>query len=390
MGAKPPEPVIYLDHAATSWPKPPEVLQAMTDFLERSAGNPGRSGHRLSLEAARCVYATREAIAELFHCSDPLRVTFTHNATYALNMALLGILRRGDHVVTSSMEHNAVMRPLRALQSEGVELTVVPCASDGTLEHDRLHRALRPNTRLVVMTGASNVVGTLLPVAEVARAAHTVGAFFLLDAAQTAGVVPLNMGQQGIDLLAFTGHKGLQGPPGTGGLVIGQEMDPTQLLPIIRGGTGSNSAFEEQPGALPDKLESGTLNSVGLAGLGASVRYVLERGLERIRAHEMELSGMLHAGLSAIAGVTVYGPADPATRAAIVSFAIAGRRVSEIGQRLDEDYGILCRVGLHCAPAAHRSLGTFPEGTVRLSLGPLTTHEEIERALCAVEEIART
>jgi len=379
--------MIYLDHAATSWPKPPEVIRAMADFLERAGGNPGRSGHRLSIAAERIVVDARERIAGLFNAPDPLRVIFTLNATHALNLALRGLLRRGDRVVTSGIEHNAVMRPLRALETEGIRVDVVPCAPDGTLDPENLRHAAGRGTRLVVLAHASNVAGSVLPVREAASIARDAGALLLVDAAQTAGVLPIDMPGMGIDLLAFTGHKGLMGPPGTGGLVLGDRVDAASIEPILRGGTGSHSDSEEQPADLPDRFESGTRNGVGIAGLGAGVRWVVSRGVDAIRAHLMNLTSLLLNGLSALPGVTVHGPAGESLRTAVVSFTAAGRRVSEIGLRLDEESGILCRVGLHCAPAAHRTLGTFPEGTVRFAPGPFTTTDEVRAALGAVERI---
>jgi cysteine desulfurase family protein len=381
--------MIYLDHAATSWPKPPEVLRAMTEFLEQAGGNPGRSGHRLSIEAGRVVYEARERVATLFEAPDPLRVVLTPNVTYAINTALRGLLEPGHHVVTTGIEHNAVMRPLRALERRGIDLTVVPCAADGTLDVADLRRALRPDTRLVVATHASNVMGTILPIDDIAEAAHAVGALLLVDAAQTAGAVPISLRRTPIDLLAFTGHKGLQGPPGTGGLIIAEGIDVAAMEPVVCGGTGSHSEHEEQPTMLPDRFESGTPNGPGIAGLGAALGVVMERGVEAIRAHELALTQQLVEGLAAIPGVTVYGPADMARRTATVSFTVAGRQVSEVGFMLDEEYDIMCRVGLHCAPAAHRTLGTFPEGTVRLASGMLTRREEIDAAIQAVERIVR-
>lgn len=380
--------MIYLDHAATSWPKPPEVLGAMVDFLERAGGNPGRSGHRLSIEAARIVYGAREALAELFGAPNPLRLILTENATHAINLALRGLLRPGDRVVVSSMEHNAVMRPLRALEREGVIISVAPCASDGSLAPADLAAAVVPGTKLVALTHGSNVTGTLLPVAEAAGIAHAVGALLMVDAAQTAGVVPIHVRDLDVDLLAFTGHKGLQGPPGTGGLVLGQRVDAALLQPLVRGGTGSHSEFEEQPHALPDRFESGTPNGAGIAGLGASVRTLQERGIADVRAHEMETARLLYDGLASIRHARVFGPPQPERRTATVSFTIDGMRVSEVGLRLDEEFEVLCRVGLHCAPAAHRTIGTFPEGTVRFAAGISNTRQQIETALRAVERIA--
>lgn len=381
--------MIYLDNAATSFPKPDAVLRAMANFLERAGGNPGRSGHRLSIEAGRIVYDAREAIAELFHARDPLRVIFTLNATHALNLALRGVLRAGDRVVTTSVEHNAVMRPLRALEREGVRVAIVPCARAGLLDLDAMRDALRMGARLVVVNHASNVVGTILPVAEVARLAHAAGALMLVDAAQTAGVLPIDIEAMQIDLLAFTGHKGLYGPPGTGGLVIGENVDAAMIEPLMRGGTGSHSEFEEQPDDLPDKFECGTPNGVGIAGLGAGVRFVLARGIDAIRAHEVELTRALIAGLSEIPGAIVHGTRDAELQTATVSFTVTNRRVSEIGLRLDEEFGVLCRVGLHCAPAAHRTMGTFPEGTVRFAASVFTTLDEIRAAVDAVRRIAQ-
>ncbi len=382
--------MIYLDNAATSWPKPPEVLKAMTDVLERSGGNPGRSGHRLSIAAARIIYDAREDIAQFFHAPDPLRVIFASNATHAINLVLRGLLKPGDHVVTSSVEHNAVMRPLRNLEKQGIRLSIVPCASDGSLNAVDVAKVVDSDTRLVVITHASNVVGTVLPVAEIAPIAHKAGALLLVDAAQTAGAMPIDMLATGIDLLAFTGHKELLGPPGIGGLVINDGVDVSQIEPLMRGGTGSHSESEEQPDDLPDKFESGTANLVGIAGLGAGLHWVMDRGVEAIRAHLKELSRALIDGLSVLPGVKVYGTLDPDRSVAIVSFSVTGRRVSEIGLRLDEEYGILSRVGLHCAPAAHKTIGSFPEGTVRLAPGVFTTMDDIRTTIRAIEKIIRS
>ncbi|MCS7178666.1 MAG: aminotransferase class V-fold PLP-dependent enzyme [Anaerolineae bacterium] len=382
--------MIYLDNAASSWPKPPQVLAAMARFLTEVGANPGRSGHRLSVEAGRVVYAAREAVAELFNISDPLRVVFGLNATEGINLALQGLLRPGDHVVTSSMEHNSVMRPLRALEREGVAITVVPCSPEGALDPQAVLAALRPNTRMVVLNHASNVTGTLLPVVEVGRALRQMnGPLLLVDAAQSGGAIPIDMQTSGIDLLAFTGHKSLYGPTGTGGLIIGERVPLEEFRPLIRGGTGSRSEREEQPDFLPDRYESGTPNGVGLAGLAAGVRWVLEQGVEAIRAREVEFNQYLSDGLRGIPNVIVYGPPDARLRTAIVSFNIAGMEPSEVGRRLDEEYGILCRAGLHCAPAAHRTIGTFPSGTVRFSLGAFSTREDVEAALHAVARLAR-
>jgi len=381
--------MIYFDNAATSWPKPPEVAEAMLHFLRDVGANPGRSGHRTAVEAGRIVYAAREAVCELVNAPDPLRVAFTANVTVALNMALQGLLRPGDHVITSSMEHNSVMRPLRALERKGIQLTVVRCSPEGSLNPADLEAAIRPNTRMIVLNHASNVSGTILPVREVGRIARERGVLLLVDAAQTAGAYPIDVQADGIDLLALTGHKSLLGPMGTGGLVVGPRVDVSQMEPLIRGGTGSRSEREEQPDFLPDMLESGTPNAVGIAGLEAGIRWVLARGVEAIRAHERTLAQRALDGLRAIPGVTVYGPLDAARQTATVSFNIAGMEPSEAGLRLDEEHGILCRVGLHCAPAAHKTLGTFPVGTVRFGMGVFNTADEVDAAVAAVEALAQ-
>jgi len=381
--------IIYLDNAATSFPKPPQVVEAIVHFLTEIGANAGRSGHRLSIEAGRIVYETREALAELFNISDPLRIVFGHNVTEMINLVLTGFLRPGDHVVTSSMEHNSVMRPLRALEREGVEVSVVQCSREGFLDPADLEKALRPNTRLIVLNHASNVTGTILPVKEAGWIARQRGIFLLVDAAQTAGAYPIDAEADGIDFLAFTGHKGLFGPTGTGGLYIGPRVPLEELKPLKRGGTGSRSELEEQPDFLPDKYESGTQNAAGLAGLGAGVRFILERGVEEIRRHEMELTALLLEGLSSIERVKLYGPADLSMRVGIISFNIEGMEPSDVALALDVEFGIMCRPGLHCAPSAHRTIGTFPKGTVRFSVGFFNTKEDVEKAIEAVKKLAR-
>jgi cysteine desulfurase family protein len=380
--------VIYFDNAATSWPKPPVVREAMVDFLDTVGANPGRSGHRMAVESARVVYNAREALAELFKVSDPLRVTFGLNITEGLNLALHGYLHPGDHVITSSMEHNSVMRPLRALQQQGVELTVVGCSKEGLLSPADVEAALKPNTAMIVLNHASNMVGTLLPVCEVGRIARRHEVIFLVDTAQTGGAYPIDMQADQIDLLAFTGHKGLYGPMGTGGLIFGQRVDMGRFEPLKRGGTGSRSEREEQPTFLPDMAESGTPNAVGLAGLNAGVRWILECRVASIREHEMKLTEQLIDGLREIPGVTVYGCQDASRQTATVSFNIEGMAPSEVGLRLDDEFNLMCRVGLHCTPAAHKTAGTFPVGTVRFGLGLTNTLSEVQQALDAVYKLA--
>jgi cysteine desulfurase family protein len=382
--------MIYMDNAATSWPKPPQVFQAISEVMERAGGNPGRSGHSLSIAAARVIYDCREKVAEFFNVPDPLRVIFTANATQAINLAIRGILKPGDNVVTTSMEHNSVMRPLRFLEKQGVNLKIAQCARDGTLDITEISRLINSQTRLVIITQASNVSGTILPVTEVTAHAHKFGVPVLADASQSAGVVKIDMMGSRIDLLAFTGHKELLGPTGTGGLVINPKFDVSSIEPLTTGGTGSRSESEEQPEDLPDKFESGTANLMGIAGLNAGLSWINSRGLDSIRDHNRLLTKSLIEGLSVIPGVNVYGTRNPENSVAIVSFTISGQRVSDVGFKLDEEYGILSRVGLHCAPAAHKTLGSFPEGTVRLSPGIFTTMDDIDKTLIAIEKAARS
>ncbi len=380
---------VYLDNAATSWPKPPAVAAAMSRFLEEVGANPGRSGHRLSIEAGRIVESAREAVAELFHASDPLRVVFGANVTEALNLALCGLLRPGDHVITSSVEHNSMMRPLRQLEREGVELTVIACAADGTLDPAHIEAAIRPNTRQIALTQASNVVGTLLPVAQAGRIAREHGLLLLVDTAATAGAIAIDMARDNIDLLAFTGHKSLLGPTGTGGLVIGERVDVTQMRPLKRGGTGSYSSEEEQPRFLPDAFESGTLNAVGLAGLEAGIRWIQARGVEAIHARHRTILAQLLDGLGAIPGVALYGTRDPARQVDTIAFNIAGMSPSEAGFLLDDEFGIQTRIGLHCAPAAHKTIGTYPDGAIRFAPGIFMTDDDVRYAFEAVAQLAR-
>jgi len=382
--------MIYFDNAATSWPKPDTVVPAMNRFMNEVGANPGRSGHRLSVEAGRIINDGRENVAELFKVKDPMRVVFGINATDGLNLGIRGILRKGDHVITSSMEHNSVMRPLRELEQNGtIELTVVQCTGEGILDPDDVENAVRRDTRLMVLNHASNIVGTLLPVRQVGKIAHEHGAFFMIDAAQTGGCIPIDMTADHIDLLGFTGHKGLLGPQGTGGLVIGERVNAKDLRILKSGGTGSRSEFERQPDFLPDKYESGTMNTVGLAGLAAGVRFVLDETVERIHEKELKLSRKFIHGATATPGLTLYGTRDERKQTPTFSFNLEGMAPSEVGFALDEDYGIMCRVGLHCAPAAHRTIGTFPDGTVRFGFGYFTTEEEVDFALASLEEMTR-
>lgn len=354
-----------------------------------TGANPGRSGHRLSIEAARVVFELRERIAALFGFCDSSRVVFCQNATEAINLGLKGTLKRGDHVVTSSMEHNSVMRPLCALEREGIELTVVPCSAQGCLDPEDIRKSIKKNTRMVVLNHASNVVGTLLPIGPMGEICRSQGILFMVDAAQTAGVIPIDMEKEHIDLLAFTGHKALFGPQGTGGLVIGKRIEEKTFQPLKRGGTGSRSELEEQPDFLPDLCESGTLNTVGLAGLRAGVDFILSTGIEKIRMHEKYLTACLIEGMRKIPDVILYGPCDAESQCATVSFNIKNWSPSDLGFSLDDEFGILMRVGLHCAPSAHKTIGTFRSGTVRASMSHFNTEQDIEQLLETVYILAR-
>jgi cysteine desulfurase / selenocysteine lyase len=371
--------MIYLDNAATSHPKPPSVYERVDYVLRDWSANPGRSGHAMAIEAARIIFQARESIAKLFNIADPDRIIFTPNATGALNLAILGMLRPGDHCVTSTMEHNSVIRPLHALEQRGVKVTKVAA------DPQTIAAAIDPQTRLIVVTHASNVVGTITPIAEIIALAHGRGVPVLVDAAQTAGSVPIDVAALGVDLLACPGHKGLYGPQGTGFLYIAPHVNPE---PILFGGTGSRSDLESMPDFAPDRYEAGTQNTPGIAGLGAGVEFLIEHGVEQIRAHEISLVRQLMDGLASIDGLTLHGARDPARKTGVVLFTLDGVDPAEIGDRLDAEFGIAVRVGLHCAPQAHRTIGTFPKGGVRMSPGFFNTAEEIDRTVDAVYRIA--
>ncbi len=348
------------------------------------AGNPGRSGHIFSLRSSRDLFTARERLAELFGARDSSRFVFTGNATIALNQAVKGILRPGDHVVTTSVEHNSMMRPLRRMAEAGVAVSVVRAGGDGIVDAGAVLAAVRKETRLVAMVHASNVSGSLQPVGEIAAAARGRGIFTLVDAAQTAGSVPIDLSILPVDLLAASGHKGLLGPQGTGFLYV---REGVPLVPLIEGGTGSRSEDDHQPDFYPDALESGTQNSVGIAGLAVSLSWILRRGVERIRRGEMEAMERLLEGIAKIPRVTVFGPKDPAKTASVLSFVVEGMDPAETGSRLERRFGIMVRAGLHCSPNSHRTIGTFPEGTVRISPGPFTRGGEISRFLSALRSI---
>jgi len=377
---------IYLDNAATSWPKPESVYRVIDNYNRNIGANPGRGSSSKTLEATGVLLDTRETLAEFFHISDISRVIFTRNITEAINTVLKGYLEPGDHVLTSSMEHNATARPLHTLEKTGVEVTYLRCASDGSLYPPDLEKSWKKNTRMVCLLAASNVTGTIQPLQEVGRICREKGTVFMVDSAQGAGNIPIDVQEQNIDVLAFTGHKGLFGPQGTGGFYLCPGLE---IQPLIEGGTGSLSSETWQPDFLPDKFESGTPNTPGIAGLGAGINFIQKTGLTAIREHEKKLMDMLIDGLSSIRGVTIYGPGDSQLQTPVLSFNLAGLECGELSFLLDENFGIITRSGMHCAPLAHKTIGTLSQGTCRVSLGYFTTREDIELLLEAIEKIGK-
>jgi len=376
---------INLDNAATSHPKPESVYLAVDYTLREVGASPGRGGYRRGMEATRILFEARETLAELFGIVDASRIAFTSSATAGLNMAILGMLRGGGHVITSSMEHNSVIRPLCLAQKMGAEITRIPCDRQGFINPRDVEAALRRDTRLVVISHCSNVTGTIQPIGEIGMLAGKTGTTLLVDAAQSAGLIPIDVEEMGIGMLACPGHKGMLGPQGTGFLYVAEGISP---LPILAGGTGSHSSDEQQPDEMPDRLEIGTPNVPGIAGLKAGADFIRETGMETIRRKEKELMERLMRGLSGIPGITIYGPPGDRERGSVVSFTVREIDPSFIAFTLDREYGIDVRSGLHCAPDAHRSIGTFPLGAVRVSPGWFTTEAEIEAFLRAMEAIA--
>ena len=377
---------VYFDHAATSFPKPPEVVSAMVAYMERVGSNVGRGGYASAYEAAGTVLAARERLCALLGGPDPRNVIFTLNVTEALNMILKGFLCPGDHVLVSAVEHNAVMRPLVQLSQTGVAFDRIPCDGEGALCLDALDGLVRPSTRAVVLTHASNVAGTIQPVAQVGAFCRAHGLRFIVDCAQTAGMEPVDMGPMGIDALAFTGHKGLLGPQGTGGFLVTDAFEK-ELDPLISGGTGSFSHLETVPALLPDRFEAGTLNLPGIYGLHAALGFLEKTGIDVIRAWERALTARFLAAVAEDGRIRVAGPRSAEGRTAVVSLDFPGRDNAEIAFRLDSEYGVMTRCGLHCAPNAHRTLGTYPQGTVRFSFGYGNTEEEIDYASDAIGRI---
>lgn len=379
---------ISLDNAATSFPKPDTVYFAVEQWQRHSGAAVGRGAYCEAVEVGRIVERCRRRAAELLGAERPDRVVFTCNGTDSLNLALHGLLRPGDHVVTSAIEHNSVLRPLRWLRERiGIDVTHVPADRQGRVEAAAIRAALRPQTRLVALIHASNVTGTLQPIADVAEIAHRSGAVFLVDAAQTAGHLPISVRELGIDLLACPGHKGLLGPLGTGLLYIHPGLEE-QIESLRQGGTGSRSEDDRQPTTLPDKYEAGNHNALGLVGLEAALEFLQQRGIAAIHQHEQELTARLLDGLRGIAGLAVHGPSTPADRVGVVSVSLPGWEPQVLAAVLDENFQIQTRAGLHCAPGAHRAIGTFEQGgTVRFSLGPFNIAEQIDAAIAALREI---
>ena len=379
--------LVYLDNAATSFPKPESVYVAVDKAMREKCGNPGRSGHRLSLSAQESINETRMLCASLFHAGSPNDIVFTNNTTTALNIALKGILEPGDHVITSTLEHNSVSRPLRFLEDGGIEITKLNTDLHYGLAVDDIEKAVRPNTKLVVCTHISNVTGTVNDIASIGVFCRDNGVLFLVDAAQSAGVQPIDVQDMSIDLLAFPGHKGLLGPQGTGGLYIRPDLT---IKTILHGGTGSRSESLSQPETMPEKFESGTSNTPGLAGLAAGIQFILEIGIEQIELREAILTNRLIEGIDSIDRVTIVGSGLTANRGSVVSIRIEGASAVECALMMDAAFSIAVRSGLHCAPDAHRSAGTLENGgTVRISPNYMNSEDDIDHCLSALEACVR-
>lgn len=378
--------MIYLDNAATSFPKPDTVYNAMMEAMKEYGANPGRSGHKLALKAGRAIYETRELLANFFNIEDPMRIIFTSNATDGLNLAIKGLLKPNDHVITTSMEHNSVLRPLKALENNGVETTIIQCDETGSIDIKDIEANIKSNTKLIVTTHASNVSGTIFPIKEIGNIAKKHGIVYMVDVAQTAGVYDINVVDMNIDILVFPGHKSLLGPQGTGGVYIREGLSIVQMK---EGGTGSRSDSLIQPDIYPDKFESGTPNMPGIVGLGAGIKYILDKGIDNIREHEIKLATTFIDGLREIEGIKIYGPCDMEKQAPVISINIREEDSSEVSYILDEVFNIAVRPGLHCAPLAHKTLKCYEQGCIRFSFGPFTTINEIEFAINAVKTISK-
>lgn len=380
--------MIYFDNGSTSHPKAPGVPQAVKEILECGCFNINRGGYAGAYEMSALVFETREKIAAMFDCPTGRQVVFTGSVTQSLNMALKGLLLPGDHVVITQMEHNAVVRPLAQLQAQGVCVDVARCGQDGRLDLSDMESKITERTKLVVMSHASNVCGVILPIREVGAICRERGALFLVDSAQTAGVLPISMQRDNVDILAFTGHKGLLAAQGIGGLVLSQQI-ADEMIPLIAGGTGSHSHMADMPAELPDRLEAGTLNLPGIAALSVALDYIIGSGIDIIYAREMALLAQLTDGIRAIPGVRVVGPENLTDKCAVAALDFPALDNATVAARLDEEYGIMTRCGLHCAPTAHKALGTFPHGVVRCSLGHKNTEAEVDALLIALSQITK-
>jgi len=382
-----PDDVIYLDNAATSWPKPPSMLEAMARYQEEVGASAGRGAYRRAVDASRVIFDARQAVADLFGVADSRRIIFTLNCTEGLNIALRGWLGEGDHVVTTSMEHNSVARPLNHLKAErAVDVTYVPCSGEGFLDPGDVAAALTPRTRLVAVIHASNVCGAVNDVAAVGAICREREVPFLVDAAQSAGSVPIDVEAMNVDFLAFPGHKGLLGPLGTGALYVGPNVKPR---PLYQGGTGTDSEKTLQPEVLPDYYEAGSHNAIGLAGLKAGCDFVADVTPAAMGERKARLAERFVAAVDEIPGVSYVGPRDFSRHAGVCSIRVAGMDAAEVGRRLDAAYGVMVRTGLHCSPLAHTTLGTIETGTVRFSFGYYNTDEQVDVAVRALAEIAR-
>ena len=377
---------IYLDNASTSFPKAEGVAEAVYHYLKDCGCNINRGGYDEAYQAEEIVLRTRQQLTELFHGPDCRNVVITRNITESLNVLLKGFLKAGDHVLVSAMEHNAVMRPLTQLTEQGVSFDRIPCMADGTLDVSAMDRLLRKNTRAVVMLHASNVCGTLMPAETVGAFCHAHGLHFILDTAQTAGVFPVDMDVMHIDALAFTGHKGLLGPQGIGGFILQPDMVPL-MQPLIAGGTGSISHEEQMPSFMPDRFEAGTMNLPGIMGLHAALCWLEQETIDAVRSHELELTERFLSGALDIPHLRVIGRQDIAGRAGVVSVVPENADPALVADALGREYGIMVRVGLHCAPNAHKTLGTFPTGTIRFSFGRWNTPQQVDTALSALREL---
>ena len=377
--------MIYMDNGATSWPKPREVTDAVKTAMEEYCANPGRSGHDMARRTAREIFRTRQAAAKFFNIENPGRIVFTKNCTEAINIALKGILKEGDHVITTSMEHNSVIRPLYHLQGRKIYTTIVPCDSQGRLDPAEIKKAVKPETRMIVMTAASNVTGAKMPLEETGRIALRSGILFMVDGAQGAGHMEIDAKAHHIDILAVPGHKGLMGPQGTGFLYV---RDGINVRPLMEGGTGSSSKSMDQPDDFPEGLEAGTVNAPGIIGLGAAIKVIERIGPGTIIKHEQQLAHRLQSGLKSIQGVIIYGPEDSAQKTAAVAANICGMDCEEAAQLLNDKYGIAVRAGFHCSGLAHRTIGTSAEGCIRFTPGFFTSEKEIDKTVEAMREIA--